>query len=92
MTRHAGAGWYTSRRYAATRRSVFARAGWRCQSCGSSARLECDHVVPLDQGGAAWNPENLQALCRECHARKSAAEHPARRPTDAEWEALLESI
>ena len=32
---------------------------------------EVDHVVPLRAGGAN-NFENLQALCKRCHSRKTA--------------------
>ena len=35
-------------------------------------------MVSLDKGGDAWDPDNLQALCRGCHVAKTAAEN--RRP------------
>ncbi len=31
---------------------------------------EVDHIVPLSRGGSDA-PENLQSLCRECHALKT---------------------
>jgi len=45
----------------------------RCAHCGAITQLETDHVVPLHRGGSdSWT--NLQSLCKECHARKSAKE------------------
>jgi 5-methylcytosine-specific restriction endonuclease McrA len=35
--------------------------------------LECDHIVPLHRGGSN-DPGNLQSLCKECHAIKTATE------------------
>lgn len=39
------------------------------------ASSEVDHVIPLDAGGTD-DEENLQALCKRCHSRKTAEEHP----------------
>jgi len=33
--------------------------------------LEVDHIIPLHQGGAAVDLDNLQTLCRDCHLAKS---------------------
>ena len=44
-------------------------AGINCRAAAS----EVDHVVPLHLGGAD-DVSNLQALCRACHAKKTAAE------------------
>lgn len=46
-----------------------------CARCGGGGPLEVDHIVPLAIGGSS-EPENLQALCADCHAAKSAAERP----------------
>ena len=35
---------------------------------------EVDHIVPIRQGGAEYDWNNLQSLCKSCHARKSAKE------------------
>ena len=51
-----------------TRRAVFARDGWACQYCGSSAE-NLDHVVPRSKGGEhSW--ENVVAACRRCNSKK----------------------
>ena len=44
-----------------------------CVGCGSIENLECDHIVPVSQGGS-HAPHNLQCLCADCHKRKSANE------------------
>ncbi|MDD5748326.1 MAG: HNH endonuclease [Actinomycetota bacterium] len=51
-----------------TRRAVFARDGWVCQYCGSSAET-VDHVIPRSRGGAhTW--ENVVAACKRCNSKK----------------------
>lgn len=68
-------------------------AGWRCEACGRSGRLEVDHKTRLEAGGAPYDPENLQALCRGCHIAKTAAENRRQR-TEAEeaWAALVAEL
>ena len=78
-----------ARRWAAVRRVVFERDGWRCVSCGRTGRLEADHIVPLQRepGQNPYDPNGLQTLCRGCHLDKTAAEN--RRPltsAEAEWQ------
>ena len=75
------------RRWAIVRRAALDRYGWRCCQCGRAGRLEVDHVRPLEAGGAAYDSDNLQALCRSCHIRKTAAENRVRRPPRPEVEA-----
>jgi hypothetical protein len=57
------------------KKHVAAGQAWRCRACGEllSAHFEVDHVLSLRRGGSN-EPRNLQALCRECHARKGFAE------------------
>jgi len=60
------------------RRRVLLRDHYTCRRCGRvSVDLEVDHIVPLFLGGAE-SDENRQALCRECHAAKSAEEQRGR--------------
>ena len=54
------------------RAGVLRRAGYVCVSCGDKA-TEADHIISRRNGGSD-DPDNLQALCRLCHSRKSAAE------------------
>ena len=66
------------------RKQVMARDQWRCQceDCRSEGRItvahECDHIVPKSQGGTDAL-SNLQAINRECHARKTQRESMAHR-------------
>jgi len=43
-----------------------------------TAATERDHIIPLSQGGKDV-PENTQALCKECHERKTLKEAKAGR-------------
>lgn len=36
-----------------------------------SSKFELDHIVPVAQGGAMWDEENLQVLCVPCHKEKT---------------------
>ena len=81
------------KRWALLRLRIFARDAWRCRKCGRAGRLECDHIKPLQRGGAPYDPANLQSLCRGCHLEKTRTDNghgpdPAR---DA-WRALVAEI
>lgn len=52
--------------------AVLARAGWRCQACGSRTRLDVHHVVKRSQGGSDFDLNQLVALCRTCHDQTDA--------------------
>ena len=83
-----------SRRWERVRRRVLDAAGWRCQACGGYGN-EVDHIVPLERGGAMYDPANLQVLCRGCHIAKTLAEAEAAgrtTPGRAAWRALVEVI
>ena len=85
----------SSRPWQRLRLKIFERDGWRCVKCGRPGRLECDHKIPLDQGGDPWNPANLQTLCRGCHIEKSRSEREPRFKADPErerWRALVSEI
>ena len=74
-------------RWAAVRRALFTRAGWKCQLCGRPGRLEAHHRKPLHKGGAEYEKNNLMALCRTCHIAQTRAQ---RRPSVAgqkDWRA-----
>ncbi len=50
----------------------------RCQGNDKiTAASEVDHIIPLHQGGTD-DPANLQALCHDCHAEKTATEQGKR--------------
>ena len=55
---------------------VAANQGWKCKHCNKQlpAWFEVDHVMKLEYGGSN-NIDNLEALCRECHGKKTAIEN-----------------
>ena len=69
-----GRGWQVLREI------VLLRDQYQCRRCGCVVLpkdAECDHIVPLADGGKD-EAENLQTLCKTCHAEKSAAENRQR--------------
>ena len=48
-----------------------------CKICGSRDNLQLDHIIPREDGGTD-DPENLQVLCKKCHAKKSGYERKNR--------------
>ena len=84
-----------ARRWAAIRRAVFERDGWRCVMCGKAGRLECDHITPLERepGQDVYDPPDLQSLCRDCHISKTAKENRRElTPDEQAWRAMVTEI
>jgi hypothetical protein len=52
---------------------VAAQQGWKCGDCTRQlpAWFEVDHVIALEHGGSN-HVDNLVALCRDCHGKKTA--------------------
>ena len=83
----------SGRRWRALRRKVLDRDGWRCVKCGKAGRLEADHIQPLDAGGAPWDLDNLQSLCRRDHIDKTASENASPVPEDVrEWQEFIKEV
>lgn len=58
-------------RYRRNREYIFKRDKV-CVKCGSDKRLELDHTIPLKENiKLAYDPDNCQILCRECHKNTS---------------------
>lgn len=55
---------------------VAAQQSWRCGDCQKQlpAWFEVDHTVRLESGGSN-HIDNLVALCRDCHGKKTAIEN-----------------
>ena len=55
---------------------VAAQQNWTCAGCNQQlpAWFEVDHKVRLDNGGSN-HIDNLEALCRNCHGKKTAMEN-----------------
>ena len=66
-------------RWRRVRLEVLERDGWTCAHCGRQADT-VDHRIPLKNGGAPYDLDNLATLCRPCNSRKGdrlpAAAHP----------------
>ena len=69
------------RRWWKIRKRVIHRDRYKCLMCKIKVDDKCypswdhaatvDHIVPLSQGGAPYDLDNLQTLCLKCHRRKS---------------------
>ena len=66
---------YESREWRALAAQMKRKAGYVCArpGCGSSHRLIADHIVERKDGGADLDPLNIEVLCAEHHAQKTAA-------------------
>ena len=55
---------------------VAAQQSWKCGHCKIQLPgwFEVDHKIRLDQGGSN-HVDNLVALCRDCHGKKTAMEN-----------------
>lgn len=62
-------------RWSATRAAAILRDGHRCVKCGSTEKLEVDHIEPLHtHPHLAYEVSNTQTLCHRCHAAKTKAQ------------------
>ena len=67
----------TKRSVSETKKKYVASSqNWQCKHCNIKlpAWFEVDHVEKLEYGGSN-NVENLEALCRDCHGKKTAMEN-----------------
>jgi hypothetical protein len=64
------------------KRLILERAGYRCEQCGATERLQYDHIVPCHRGGTN-DVANGQALCGDCHGLKTRSEVLAITRTDS---------
>ena len=72
-----GGGKATKRSVSETKKKFVASSqNWKCGDCSEqlSAWFEVDHKVRLEYGGSN-HIDNLVALCRECHGRKTTMEN-----------------
>jgi hypothetical protein len=55
---------------------VAAQQGWKCGACNKQlpAWFEVDHKISLNNGGSN-HIDNLIALCRDCHGKKTSLEN-----------------
>lgn len=70
---------YRDPAYYRERQAAIKRAAGRCERCGrSDLPLQCDHIVPLKDGGKNVR-SNLWMLCRLCHGKKTSSDRQARK-------------
>ena len=58
---------YSSKRWRALRQQALKRADDCCERCFSIGEIQVHHKVPVALGGAIWDLDNLEAVCRSCH-------------------------
>lgn len=61
---------YDDVRWKPLRVEILTRDGWACRECGKPAD-RVDHVKPWRQGGAWFDPANLEAVCRSCNTKRA---------------------
>lgn len=70
---------YTSTEWRKTRAAILARDGHTCTLCGSSERLQVDHITPRTAAPhLALEPSNLRTLCIHCNSKKGTRTGPER--------------
>lgn len=77
-----------SPRWKAVRLEVLRHDDFKCVHCGARGRLEVDHKIPVRLAPErAFDLDNLQALCRSCHTRKTRLEvgHPPLSESRQQW-------
>jgi 5-methylcytosine-specific restriction endonuclease McrA len=54
------------------KKKIASNQKWKCRICHQllDYTYEIDHIVPVFKGGSN-NQDNLQALCRNCHGKKT---------------------
>jgi len=59
---------------------VASQQRWNCKKCKNilDATYEVDHIIALEDGGSN-HIQNLQALCRNCHGKKTMEDNIKRR-------------
>lgn len=55
------------------RKQVIAKTNGRCAQCGQPGTIT-DHIVPVGEGGAKYDPANGQYLCQGCDTPKTQAD------------------
>jgi 5-methylcytosine-specific restriction enzyme A len=65
--------WYRTPQWKALRARILRDQAYQCAACHQvMAALEIDHIVKHEGNPRQfWNRANLQALCRQCHSRKT---------------------
>lgn len=72
------AGFYNRAQWKKVRRQQLIREPL-CRECMKDNKITqatvVDHITPRSKGGADYDDDNLQSLCKRCHDRKTAREN-----------------
>ena len=88
---------YATSRWRGVRAEVMLRDGFICVRCYLEGRRSpgkiVHHRIPLKSGGEAFDPNNLELLCHDCHER----EHVELKRTDlsearSAWDMYLQKL
>lgn len=82
-----------NRAWAKVRKQVLDEENWKCSVCKKWGN-EVDHIKPIFRGGAEYERDNLQAICRGCHIDKSRRERGSKPPIPGskDWDLLLQQL
>jgi 5-methylcytosine-specific restriction endonuclease McrA len=73
---------YYNHAWTNARAEAVRRAKGRCRKCGSSTKLEVNHVIPrIGKGygpGCHHHQANLETLCHNCHVKVTNQQRYAR--------------
>ena len=58
---------YSTKRWRITRRAYLFDHPI-CEACDRELATDVHHRTDIANGGDAWHPDNLQALCHQCHS------------------------
>ena len=71
----------------ALRRMIKERDGYRCTKCGRAGKLQVHHIKHLKDGGDD-HPDNLTALCIDCHL----SIHSTKTPEQNDWKRAVKEL
>lgn len=72
-------GFYLTPEWKALRRQALTRDGNVCVACGSTERLQVDHLLPRSRyPHLALDLDNVQVLCIHCNSSKGTRTAPIR--------------
>ena len=78
---------YLTPRWRRLRAAIIERDLFQCCKCGIPPdRFEVDHIQAIADGGAVWDPDNLQTLCPSCHRAKHS---PKKSDLSRQWDELV---
>ena len=80
---------YSTGRWQRLRKTILQRDRYQCQSCGRYG-FEVHHKVPIREGGAVWDLENLEIRCRDCH-EKAHGRYREKAQWERDWDQAVET-